>query len=187
MGDAAATRARILEAAVTEFAEFGMAGARVDRLAARAGCNKQLIYEYFGNKEGLFDAALESTTANLALALAFDPTDLTGYALGLYDYMVEHPEAARLVRWHELQRPGIAGALPVMVETNRRLLEAITSAQAAGQIATHLSAEMLLVFVLSLVQTTDDERLVNGVEPFPTARKREALCTAVRRLATPEP
>ncbi len=47
--DAAATRARILAAAVGEFAEFGEAGARIDRIAEAAGANKRSIYVYFGN------------------------------------------------------------------------------------------------------------------------------------------
>jgi AcrR family transcriptional regulator len=64
--DSAATKQRILDAATAEFAEFGLAGARVDRIAARAGANKQLIYAYFGSKEGLFDNVLE---ANIALVL----------------------------------------------------------------------------------------------------------------------
>jgi len=48
------TRKRIFEAAVTEFSEAGYAGARVDRIAEAAGVNKQRLYAYFGDKEGLF-------------------------------------------------------------------------------------------------------------------------------------
>ena len=42
--DAEDTKRRIFEAATAEFADHGIAGARVDRIAARAGANKQLIY-----------------------------------------------------------------------------------------------------------------------------------------------
>ena len=52
--DSAATRARLLDAAHSEFAERGLAGARVDRIAAAAQANKQAIYAYFGSKEQLF-------------------------------------------------------------------------------------------------------------------------------------
>jgi AcrR family transcriptional regulator len=51
-------RERILEAATEEFAEKGLAGARVDEIAKRSECNKQLIYYYFESKQGLNDAVL---------------------------------------------------------------------------------------------------------------------------------
>lgn len=49
-----ATRTRIFEAATREFSEKGFAGARIDIIAREAGINKQRIYAYFGDKEGLF-------------------------------------------------------------------------------------------------------------------------------------
>jgi AcrR family transcriptional regulator len=60
---AAATRGRILEAALAEFAANGLAGARVDEIAARAGANKRMLYAYFGAKEDLWLAALEAAYA----------------------------------------------------------------------------------------------------------------------------
>ncbi len=55
-GKADATRQRLLDAALEEFAEYGIAGAEVDRIAAVAGTNKAQIYHYFGSKDQLFDA-----------------------------------------------------------------------------------------------------------------------------------
>ena len=52
------TRAKILAAAVAEFAQNGLAGARVDRIASRAGANKRMIYHHFGGKQTLFEAVL---------------------------------------------------------------------------------------------------------------------------------
>jgi TetR/AcrR family transcriptional regulator len=54
------TRQALLDAALREFAEFGLAGARVDAIAETAGVNKQALYYHFGNKEELFQAALAS-------------------------------------------------------------------------------------------------------------------------------
>jgi TetR/AcrR family transcriptional regulator len=54
------TRAGILKAALREFAQLGLAGARVDVIARRAGVNKQVLYYHFGNKEDLFRATLAS-------------------------------------------------------------------------------------------------------------------------------
>ncbi len=55
------TRQRILDAAVVEFSSRGLGGARIDAIARRAGTNKRMIYHYFGNKDDMFLAALEST------------------------------------------------------------------------------------------------------------------------------
>ena len=55
----AETRARILDAALREFSALGMAGARMDQIAAAAGVNKALLYYHFDSKENLYAAALE--------------------------------------------------------------------------------------------------------------------------------
>src|SRR5436309_15664286 len=57
--DPVATRKKLLTAARREFASSGLAGARVDEIAARAGVNKQLVYHYFGDKDALYLAVLE--------------------------------------------------------------------------------------------------------------------------------
>jgi TetR/AcrR family transcriptional regulator len=54
------TRARILDAAVRQFSENGLAGARTEQIAEAAGVNKALLYYYFEGKEALYAAALES-------------------------------------------------------------------------------------------------------------------------------
>ena len=54
------TRARILDAAIREFSENGLAGARTEQIAEAAGVNKALLYYYFQGKESLYDAALEA-------------------------------------------------------------------------------------------------------------------------------
>ncbi len=57
--DPVATRGKLLAAARREFADHGLAGARVDEIAGRAGVNKQLVYHYFGDKDALYLAVLE--------------------------------------------------------------------------------------------------------------------------------
>jgi TetR/AcrR family transcriptional regulator len=57
--DPVATRKKLLTAARQEFARHGLAGARVDEIAERAGVNKQLVYHYFGDKDALYLAVLE--------------------------------------------------------------------------------------------------------------------------------
>ena len=59
------TRSKILEAALTAFSEQGLVAASTDDIAERCGVNKRMIYYYFGNKEGLYLASLESVFENL--------------------------------------------------------------------------------------------------------------------------
>jgi TetR/AcrR family transcriptional regulator len=62
------TRARILEAAVRQFSEQGLAGARTEQIAEAAGVNKALLYYYFKGKEDLYAAALESVIETMQAA-----------------------------------------------------------------------------------------------------------------------
>jgi AcrR family transcriptional regulator len=63
--NADATRSKILDAALVEFGEQGLAAGNTDDIAARCGVNKRMIYYYFGSKEGLYLAALESVFEKL--------------------------------------------------------------------------------------------------------------------------
>ncbi|PKU24238.1 TetR family transcriptional regulator [Telmatospirillum siberiense] len=59
------TRREILREARIEFAEKGFSGARIDDIGARTKTAKRMIYYYFGNKEGLYVAALEQAYADI--------------------------------------------------------------------------------------------------------------------------
>jgi AcrR family transcriptional regulator len=102
---AVTTRERILDAAVAEFSEHGLAGARVDRIAAAASANKRAIYEHFGDKERLFDAALHVVLGSVAVAVPLTEDDLPGYAGRLFDHFVANPHAVRMNQWRMLERP----------------------------------------------------------------------------------
>jgi TetR/AcrR family transcriptional regulator len=58
--DSVETRATILKAAEQVYAEYGLAGARTDAIAAAAGVNKALLYYYFKSKERLYQAVVGS-------------------------------------------------------------------------------------------------------------------------------
>jgi len=107
--DAERTQESILRAAVAEFAESGLGGARVDRIAERAGINKKLIYYYFGNKEKLFLAALETTYADIRAAErelnleALAPIDAVRRLVEFtWQYFLDHPEFLTLVNSENL-------------------------------------------------------------------------------------
>jgi AcrR family transcriptional regulator len=60
INDPDGTKRNIIEVATAEFAGKGLSGARVDDIAARTKTSKRMIYYYFGGKEGLYVAVLES-------------------------------------------------------------------------------------------------------------------------------
>ena len=55
------TMANIMAVAMAEFAEKGLAGARIDEIADATNTSKRMIYYYFGSKEGLYLAVLEES------------------------------------------------------------------------------------------------------------------------------
>ena len=97
--DSAATRQRLLDAATEAFAAAGLEGVRVDQLAAAAGVNKRMIYHYFGDKRGLYDAVLAAAGAELST-----PFDLA--ALAQWQTQVAQGlsgSRARLLAWEGLR------------------------------------------------------------------------------------
>ena len=102
--DAAATQEALIAASVAEFSRNGFAGARVDEIARTAGVNKQLVYHYFQNKQGLYLVALESVYAQIRekeqrLSLGeLEPLEAMAQLVGFsFDYLAEHPEFIALL------------------------------------------------------------------------------------------
>ena len=91
MRNAEATKERILEAALAEFSAHGIAGARVDRIAQAARCNKNLIYIYFEDKETLFTTVLQKHLVRIHEEQPFTPDDLPGYAAKVFDWARANP------------------------------------------------------------------------------------------------
>ena len=146
--DAEATRARLLKAATDEFAAHGIAGARVDRIANAATANKQLIYAYFGSKDGLFDAALTESCTALMDRVPFDPDDIPGYVGRLFDYAAAHPDVYRLVTWAGLERPNAVAEFEA--DSYGAKLAAIADAQREGRLDASLAPADLLALVIGL-------------------------------------
>jgi AcrR family transcriptional regulator len=179
--DAERTRRQILAAATEEFAERGIAGARVDRIATVAGCNKAMLYAYFGNKDGLFDAAFTLSVEHYLEQVGFDAEDLPRYAGRVFDYFEKHPGHLRLSTWYRLERPR-STRLEAVVAVNADRLAALEEAQAVGKV----SADFTPVALLSLIQSiaTSWSTMTpeyEGARPA-RARRREAVVKAVERL-----
>ncbi|MEW2291291.1 TetR family transcriptional regulator [Streptomyces sp. NPDC006743] len=101
--DAEDTRRRIFAAAAAEFADRGLAGARVDRIAAAARANKQAIYLYYGNKEKLFAAVLRAKLAEISVSISVDPDAVAESVGQVFDWYQHHPELIRLLLWEALE------------------------------------------------------------------------------------
>jgi AcrR family transcriptional regulator len=105
------TRTSILDAATREFARHGLGGARVDRIATRAGANKRMLYYYFGDKDALFRAVLEHAyarirTAEQALRLLDVPPaeGVRRLVEFTWHYYLAHPEFITLLNSENLHR-----------------------------------------------------------------------------------
>ncbi|ADG77228.1 Transcriptional regulator, TetR family OS=Tsukamurella paurometabola (strain ATCC 8368 / DSM/ CCUG 35730 / CIP 100753 / JCM 10117 / KCTC 9821 / NBRC 16120/ NCIMB 702349 / NCTC 13040) OX=521096 GN=Tpau_0590 PE=4 SV=1 [Tsukamurella paurometabola] len=180
--DAAATKARLLDAATAEFAEYGLAGARVDRIATAAEANKQLIYAYFGNKRQLFDAVIEFRVADLLETVPFTADDLSGYAVRLRAFNRAHPELMRLVLWHTLECPGELAELELASGSNAKKIAALQAAQDAGTVTAGTPAPTLLIEILALIH---GDILTAGGDVAALALDDAALAAAVEKLTAP--
>ncbi|TJZ76471.1 TetR/AcrR family transcriptional regulator [Rhodococcus oryzae] len=101
--EGSSTRRKLLDAARSEFAENGIAGGRVNRIAERAGVNKERIYGYFGSKEKLFDAVIMEALTELGQAHPLtQETDLDEYIGAVFDFHRARPDLLRLLMWESL-------------------------------------------------------------------------------------
>jgi AcrR family transcriptional regulator len=105
------TSASILAAAIAEFTEKGYAGARIDAIAAKSGANKRMIYHYFGDKDGLYLAVLESAyigirSSETELQLAnLKPVEAIERLVAFtWDYFIAHPEFLSILATENLHR-----------------------------------------------------------------------------------
>ncbi len=109
--DADRSQNTILAAARDEFAEFGLGGARMDRIAKRASLNKRLIYYYFEDKEKLFEAVLEQAYLHIREAerelnlLNLKPADAVRRLVEFtWNYYLDHPEFLTLLNSANLHK-----------------------------------------------------------------------------------
>ncbi|SIO86685.1 TetR/AcrR family transcriptional regulator [Nocardiopsis sp. JB363] len=102
MGRTEVTRTLLLDAARREFADHGIAGARVDRIAQRAGVNKQRLYAYFGSKERLFQHVVNNALGELSTAVQLQGTEPSEYVRRVHEFHRDNPDLLRLLLWESL-------------------------------------------------------------------------------------
>jgi len=180
--DAEATRRRILDAAEEEFARYGIAGARVDRIAESAQANKAMIYRYFESKDRLFDEVFAQRVTAFADAAEFDADDLPGYAGRAFDVYEKHPNTLRLTNWHILER-GESDDIDALVTAHADKLAQIEQAQSAGRLPSDRSPIELLTAVRALAMAWHTLTPEMNRVALPSARRRrEVVVDNVRTL-----
>ncbi|MBF6172447.1 TetR family transcriptional regulator [Nocardia blacklockiae] len=188
--DPEATKARIFAAATQEFAAYGIAGARVDRIARTAKANKQLIYAYFGDKRQLFHQVLEQAMLDVAAAVSTDIDDIDAWVDAHIDYHREHPEFLRLQMWEALElgpdeiTAGELRAARYLDKTTK-----VEDAQRRGLLRPDLPAGYLLTLLTGMINYREalpqSARFMLGEEEDPEAW-RSWLKDAVRRVVAAE-
>ncbi len=185
--DAEATRRRLIAAATAEFARYGIAGARVDRIAEAARSNKAQIYHYFQSKDGLFDAVFEAHVDEAVRSAYFDATDLPETAGRIFDDFEAHPELGRLTTWYRLERAGAEASMHELVAANEAKIAAIRDAQTAGAVTAAYPADVLLglIIVVASAWTSLPPEFASLENAHTPAQRRQFVVEAVRRIVAP--
>ncbi len=132
--DAEETRNNILEVAAREFADKGLAGARIDEIAEKTASSKRMIYYYFGGKDELYRAVLERSYGQIR-ALEDEerfeslPADkaLAAHIEHTFDYHAAHPEFVRLVMNENILHGEHIGHVEGLKERNRSVIASLAA------------------------------------------------------------
>ena len=180
--DSQDTRRRLLEAAIMEFSVYGIAGARVDRIASAAKANKQAIYAYFGSKEALFGAAFEDRIQDFHASVRFDEYDLAEYGGRMFDKFEDAPETLRLVLWYQVER--VAGPpLEVIMDSTGGKVGRVAAAQREGEVTKAYPAVALLSFARSTALMWHTQ-IPERAALFPSDRRdqRDLVVRVIRQI-----
>jgi AcrR family transcriptional regulator len=185
--DTERTKGLLLSAATTEFCTRGLAGARIDRIAAEAGVNKERIYQYFGNKNALFDAVIVTALTNLMDEVPIEgsgPEAMADYAGRLFDHHRVDATAPRLLFWEGLERGTDVVGLPKRMAN---CASKVNSTIAALPGISREDAGDLLITIVSLCDSAPVlpalDGLMAGDNPGRTERRRAAVVRTVHLMA----
>ena len=187
----------ILEAGLAEFAEHGLAGARVESVAARTRTSKRMIYYHFGGKEGLYAAVLDHAY-RLVRGDGFDASRLEGVPAmqaleslvgHAFDSHCAHPEFVRLVMYENLQGARTVATLPGIAQLNRDGLAQVAALLERGQAEGSMRADVAVrdVYLLFIsqcfhhVSNRSSVAVVLGPDTGPDAAAAAAVADASRR------
>ncbi|MEN4477091.1 TetR family transcriptional regulator [Mycolicibacterium cosmeticum] len=179
-------RDEILTAARAEFAQYGLAGARIDRIAKAAKASKERLYAHFGDKETLFREVALADAAEFFQSVTMAPEDVAEYAADVYDLASRHPEHLRMLTWARLEgfalpEPDSDGhPIPATV------LAAVGAAQADGRVDPSWKPEDLIVllFGVGLAWAHLPDAVTGAADETTIAHRRTLVIEAARRIIT---
>jgi AcrR family transcriptional regulator len=181
-------RETILTAARSEFAQYGLAGARIDRIAKAADASKERLYAHFGDKETLFRGVVAADGAEFFAAVTLRPKAVPEFVGDIYDLACRRPEHLRMITWAILE--GLTLDPPPMEDLESiqsRDIRVIEAAQAAGYVDAAWRPMDLLVLLfgvaLAWAQSPHPDALT--ADPAIIAARRAAAVEAARRIVTP--
>jgi AcrR family transcriptional regulator len=183
-----ATKQRIMDAATGEFARYGIAGARVERVVEAARTNRAQLYAYFGSKEGLFDAVFFASLERIVNVVPIDGTDLAGWAVRLYDEYLRRPDLIRLATWTRLERRPAGHLVADAERMDHPKLRAISEAQAAGLVRAGDPFDLMaMVIAMSMAWSpVSNVYAATAGEPAEVHEQRRALLReCVTRVVAP--
>lgn len=181
--DAERTRAEILDVATAEFAERGLAGARVDEIAARTRTTKRMLYYYFGSKQGLYLAVLERAylgIRSLESHLEVDDLAPTAAIRAVCDLTFDHheanPEFIRLVSIENIHHAEHLRVSPIREGLSGATLEVLDRILARGRDAGLFRAD---------VDALDIHLLISSFCIFRTANRHTVAAIFDRDMLDP--
>ena len=193
------SRAAILQAAIEEFSEEGVAGARTDAIARSAGVNKALLYYYFKDKEALYDAVLDQVFGGLraaihnALSQPLPPKQkLASYVRAHFDYIASNPLYPRIVQAEFLRAGREASRLqriaqdffrPVFLELSALLEEGAKSGEFRSVDPVHFIPSMISVIVFYF-NTAPIMKVMTGADPMSPHRLAERRAAVLDFIGT---
>lgn len=159
--DSNASRAAILQAALNEFSTAGYDGARVDRIASAAGVSKPLLYDYFGDKDDLYAAALREAYVqirNAELQLSLEALEPLAAIRELVAFTLRHfrqnPWFIAMLNTENLRGGQTVRSLPDRQEIQSKLLSALEDVlhrgTDAGTFKRNVTSTELYLFIASL-------------------------------------
>ena len=198
--DTDATRRRLREAALIEFADHGLDGTSIAAITERAGVNRERLYSYFGDKaieehaDELAAEVLATELEKLAAAIRLTGVGLddVGQFVGAtFDYHAAHPELGRLLQWEGLQHRPAANVDERAVQY-REKVERFAHAQESGQLDPVVSPAHLVFALIALAawwQTVPHlAEMITGASSDDVdelGRRRAFTVDAARRMAAP--
>lgn len=180
-------RGEILQAAGAEFAQYGLAGARIDRIARVAQASKERLYAHFRDKETLFREVVAAGNREFFSAVTLRPDAVPDFVGGIYDLAREHPEHHRMISWAQLEGIALdephAEGQPAFAQH----VAAIEAAQADGHVDGAWQPDDLLIVLfgiaLAWANSPHPDAATNDADAH--ARRRAAAVEAARRIIAP--